>query len=71
MTRTPGTHGFICECDRSGCRERLYIGACDYERLRALGTVVYRDHSRGRTIVARFGEVVAVRTAFSRLGEAA
>ena len=71
MTRTPGTHGFLCECAHRGCRERLFLNPSDYERLHLLGKVVHRPHAAKRTILRSFGEVVAVQTAFSRIGAAA
>ena len=71
MTRTPGTHGYLCECAYRGCRERLYLNPSDYTQLRALGTVVHRSHAAKRTILSTFGEVAVVQTAFSRIGAAA
>ena len=73
MTRTPGTHGCLCECAHRSCRERLFLNPADYTRMRALGTVVSARCARldRRNVIARFGEVVAVQTAFSRIGAAA
>jgi hypothetical protein len=73
VTRTPGTHGYVCECARLACRERLYLAPCDYASLRRAGTVVHRACARRerRTILRPFGEAVVVRTAWSRIGSPA
>lgn len=69
-SRRSWTHAYICECSNPSCREKLYLHPGDYERLHREGTVVHASCARnGRKVLRRFGQIVVVQTAWSRVGK--
>ncbi len=64
MTREPGTHGYICECNLRTCGETIYIRHDTYRRVSCYGTLLSKTCARreDRLVMGDYGEYVVVAT---------
>ena len=66
MTREPGTHGYICECNLRTCGETIYIRHDTYLLLSRYGVLMSKGCARreDRVIMGDYGEFVVAATSW-------
>lgn len=44
-------HGYVCECSRRRCRERIYLAPAEYRRQAVRGRLVVLEHVEAVSVV--------------------